>query len=175
MSWIVAERLYTERMEIHYPTLRFHTERDSFVVWVRWVSMEDPPSPEQPPSQGIRVELMLNRNSVLAPTILYRKDLQQPVYLRSNRARTMQVLRAATERGLLDIQLVIHGSIANAPYVALFLARDYEGESIDSRPIETTPLLQLQPSVPGDRWQVAGQANLRVHIELVGGHLTILH
>src|SRR5688572_17675245 len=59
------------RVALVYPTLRVDPERDAFVVWVRWVSFERPPSPEDPPAQGVRVELMLNRNSVLGPTITY--------------------------------------------------------------------------------------------------------
>lgn len=154
-------------MERVYPTLSFDLGRDTFVVWVRWVSLEEPRSPERPPAQGIRVELLLNRNSVLGPTILYRRDLAAaPIYLRANRLRTAQVLEAA--QGRLDLQLVIHGSIANAPYAALYQLRGYEGEAIDTRPIDGTPLLQVQPSTPADRWQVAAQANLRVHLELRG-------
>ena len=150
-----------------YPTLHFDLERDSFVVWLRWVSMEQPPSPEQPPSQGIRVELQLNRNPVIGPTIVYRRDLETPVYLRANGGRTRQVLRAAAGRaGIVDLQLVIHGSIANAPYAALYLLRDYDGEAISTAPISGTPLLQLQPSTPADQWHVAGQANLRVIMQV---------
>jgi hypothetical protein len=152
-----------------YPTLRFDLQHDCFVVWLRWVSLEKPASPEQPPSQGIRVELQINRNPVLGPTILYRRDLEAPVYLRANTARTREVLRTAVARGsLVDIQLVIHGSIANAPYAALYLLGDYEGEPIATERVNATPLLQLQPSTPGDQWHVAAQANLRVHVELVG-------
>lgn len=155
-------------MEVSYPTLRYHLERDAFVVWVRWVSMETPPTPEEPPSQGIRVELMINRNSVLGPTIVYRRDLETPVYLRANAVRTAQVLRTAQARGHVDVQLVIHGSIANAPFAALYLVRDYDGEAIDATEIPATPLLQLQPSTPGDQWHVAAQANLRANLELEG-------
>lgn len=155
-------------MEVSYPTLRYHLERDAFVVWVRWVSMEKPPSPEDPPAQGIRVELMINRNSVLGPTIVYRRDLEVPVYLRANAVRTAQVLRSAQARGHVDIQLVIHGSIANAPFAALYLVRDYAGEAIETAKIPATPLLQLQPSTPGDQWHVAAQANLRASLELEG-------
>ena len=154
-----------------YPTLRFDLQHDCFVVWLRWVSLERPASPEQPPSQGIRVELLLNRNSVLGPTIVYRRDLDAPVYLRANRARTREVLRGAAKRGVLDVQLVIHGSIANAPYAALYQLGDYAGEAIETAPVEATPLLQLQPSTPGDHWHVAAQANLRVGLELVGSNL----
>ena len=144
-------------------------QRDAFVVWLRWVAMEDPPSPNEPPDQGIRVELLLNRNSVLGPTIVRRADLEPPVYLRANTARVHEILRrAANGRGAVDIQLVIHGSIANAPYAALHCVREYPGEAIDTTAIEGTPLLQLQPSTPGDHWHVAGQVNLRVEIELVG-------
>lgn len=152
--------------------MRFDLRKDDLVVWVRWVSLEQPPSPEQPPNQGVRVELQLNKNPVLGPTVLWRRDLERAaVYLRCNRARVIEVLRAAEARGTLDVQLIIHGSIANAPYAALFHAVDYDGEAIDTRPIEATPMLQLQPSTPGDRWHVAAQANVRVAIELVGtGH-----
>jgi hypothetical protein len=157
-----------------YPALRFDLQNDCFVVWLRWVSLEKPPSPEQPPSQGVRVELLLNRNSVLGPTIVYRRDLEAPVYLRANGARTREVLRGAAARsGTLDIQLVIHGSIANAPYAALYQLGDYQGEAISTEAIEATPLLQLQPSTPGDRWQVAAQANLRVNLELVGDRIRL--
>jgi hypothetical protein len=166
-------------VEPTYPLLEHDLERDAFVVWVRWVSMEDPPSPDEPARQGIRVELMLNRNSVLGPTILSRRDLEeQPVYLRANTVRTHEILRAAasTDKPTLDIQLVIHGSVANAPYVALHHLRDYEGEPIDTAQVAATPLLQIQPSTPGDRWHVAGQANLRVRLELTGGavHLHVV-
>ena len=157
-----------------YPTLRFDLQHDSFVVWLRWVSLEQPPSPNDPPSQGIRVELLLNRNPVLGPTIVYRRDLDAPVYLRANGARTREVLRSAAARsGVLDVQLIIHGSIANAPYAALYLLGDYQGEAIATERVEATPLLQLQPSTPADRWHVAAQANLRVNVELVGGHVRL--
>jgi hypothetical protein len=161
-----------------YPTLDIDLERDSFVVWLRWVAMEKPPSPDQPPSQGIRVELQLNRNPVVGPTIIYRRDLDTPVYLRANGGRTRQVLRAAAGgAGIVDVQLVIHGSIANAPYAALYLLRDYEGEAISTAPVSGTPLLQLQPSTPGDQWHVAGQANLRVLVQIEGErlHLNVLN
>lgn len=161
-------------MSARYPVLRFDLKRDCFVVWLRWVAMESPPSPHDPPNQGIRVELQLNRNSVLGPTIIYRRDLEQPVYLRTNAARTREVLRAAAARSaLVDIQLVIHGSVANAPYVGLYQLQDYEGEAIATEPVDATPLLQLQPSTPGDRWHVAGQASLRVGVELTGDLLRL--
>lgn len=157
-----------------YPTLPFDLQRDSFVVWLRWVAMEQPPTPDDPPGQGIRVELLLNRNPVLGPTIVYRRDLEAPVYLRANSARTREVLRTAGARsGELDIQLVIHGSIANAPYAALYLLRDYRGEPISAAPVPATPLLQLQPSTPGDQWHVAGQTNLRVKLDLIGDHVRL--
>lgn len=168
--------MYTGAVELVYPGLRFDAQRDDFVVWVRWVSLEAPPSPTDPPNQGIRVELLLNRNSVLGPTIVFRRDLDPPVYLRANRQRTVDVLRAATRmepagakpRGasFVDIQLVIHGSIAHAPYAALYHVRDYDGQPIDTAPLQGTPLLQVQPSTPADRWHVAGQANLRVQLSL---------
>jgi len=149
-----------------YPQLTFDLDRDAFVVWLRWTSMERPPSPEEPPAQGIRVELQLNRNTVLGPTIAYRRDLERaPAYLRVPRARCAEVLRVAARRGLLDVQLVIHGSIANAPYAALYQVRGDDGQPIEA--LAGTPLLQVQPSTPGDRWHVAGQANLRVRLELV--------
>ena len=165
-------------MQLVYPRLSIDLEQDSFVVWVRWVSNEQPPSPAQPPSQGVRVELLLNRNSVLGPTIVYRRDLAAPVFLRANQLRVAEVLRAAA-RGpaRLDIQLVIHGSIAHAPYAALYLVRDEQaGEAIGAAELPGTPLLQVQPSTPADRWHVAGQANLRVELELEGlrRHLTVL-
>ncbi|NVB36485.1 hypothetical protein G6O69_01485 [Pseudenhygromyxa sp. WMMC2535] len=163
--------------EACYPALRFDLDRDCFVLWLRWVAMEDPPSPTDPPDQGIRVELQLNRNPVLGPTILYRRDLDAPVYLRANAARTREILRAAAAKAAaLDIQVIIHGSVANAPYAALYQLRDYAGEAIDTAPVRATPLLQVQPSVPGERWHVAGQANLRVQLELAGErtHLRVL-
>ncbi len=166
------------RVQLVYPRLSIDLERDSFVVWVRWVSSEQPPSPAEPPSQGVRVELLLNRNSVLGPTIVYRRDLAAPVFLRANHLRVGEVLRAAA-RGpaRLDVQLVIHGSIAHAPYAALYLVRgEQAGESIGAAELPGTPLLQVQPSTPADRWHVAGQANLRVMLELEGErrHLTVL-
>jgi hypothetical protein len=164
-------------VEIHYPILRFDLRSDDFVVWLRWVSLEQPPSPENPPTQGMRIELQLNRNTVLGPTIVYRRDLEKaPIYLRSNRSRVVEVLRAASRRGLIDVQLIIHGSIANAPYAALYHVADYDAEAIDTHVIESTPMLQIQPSTPGDRWHVAGQANLRARLELVGTplHLTVV-
>lgn len=168
---------YSRGVQLVYPRLGVDLERDSFVVWVRWVSSERPPSPEQPPAQGVRVELMLNRNSVLGPTIVYRRDLESPVFLRANRLRAADVLRvAARGQGRLDVQLVIHGSIAHAPYAALFLVRDDDGGAIGGGDLPGTPLLQVQPSTPADRWHVAGQANLRVQLELEGDrrHLTVL-
>ncbi len=153
-------------VELAYPQLRFDLDRDAFAVWLRWVSMERPPSPDDPPNQGIRVELQLNRNTVLGPTIALRRDLEAaPIFLRAQRLRCAEALRAARRRGLLDVQLIIHGSIANAPYAALFHLRDDDGAPISA--LEGTPLLQIQPSTPGDRWHVAGQCNLRVHLELI--------
>ncbi|WP_106093004.1 hypothetical protein [Enhygromyxa salina] len=161
-----------------YPTLTFDLGRDTFVVWLRWVAMEQPASPDEPPGQGIRVELQLNRNPVIGPTIVYRRDLDAGVYLRANGGRTRQILRTAAARvGTVDVQLVIHGSIANAPYAALYQLRDYEGEAISTASVPATPLLQLQPSTPGDQWHVAGQANLRVTVKLEGNplHLNVLN
>lgn len=163
-------------MEPCYPTLRFDLQRDCFVVWLRWVSDEQPPSPAQPAQQGIRVELQINRNTVLGPTIVFRRDLATPVYLRANGARTREILRAADKRGIVDLGLIIHGSIANAPFAALYQLRDHVGEAIDTTAIPATPLLQLQPSTPAEQWQVAAQANLRVRLELLGGvHLTVIN
>jgi hypothetical protein len=162
-------------VQLVYPRLSIDLERDSLMVWVRWVSDEQPPSPLQPPAQGVRVELLLNRNSVLGPTIVYRRDLTVPVFLRANRLRTAEVLRAAARGpGRLDLQLVIHGSIAHAPYAALYLVRDDDGGGASELP--GTPLLQVQPSTPADRWHVAGQANLRVTLELANQrrHLPVL-
>ena len=154
-------------MEVVYPALTFDLGRDAFVVWLRWVSLESPSSPSEPPSQGIRVELQLNRNPILGPTIVYRRDLERPVYLRAHRLRTVEVVEAA-RGGHIDLQLIIHGSIANAPFAAVYLVRDYAGEAIETAAIAATPLLQLQPSTPGDRWHVAAQANIRCRLELVG-------
>lgn len=164
-------------MEVNYPLLQFDLRRDDFVVWLRWVALDRPATAVEPTAQGMRVELQLNRNTVLGPTIVYRRELEAaPVYLRSNRGRVIEVLRAASGRGLVDVQLIIHGSIANAPYAALFHLSDYEGEPIDTRVVEATPMLQVQPSTPADRWHVAGQANLRARLELSGSplHLTVV-
>lgn len=153
-------------VEMVYPRLRFDLDRDAFVVWLRWVSLEQPRSPDEPPDQGIRVELQLNRNTVLGPTVAYRRDLEPaPLYLRVPRTRCAGVLRVASRRGQLDVQLIIHGSIANAPYAALYHVRDDDDAPITA--LDGTPLLQLQPSTPGDRWHVAAQANLRVELELL--------
>lgn len=155
-------------MQLRYPTLRFHLEHDAFVVWLRWVSMEKPPSPDEPSAQGIRVELLINRNSVLGPTIVYRRDLEEPVYLRANQVRTAEVLGKAAEKGIVDLTLVIHGSIAHAPYAALYQVTGHEGEAIGSAGLPGTPLMQIQPSTPPDRWHVAAQASLRATLELEG-------
>jgi hypothetical protein len=158
--------MFRRAVEVVYPQLVFDLDRDAFVVWLRWVSLERPPSPAEPPAQGIRVELQLNRNTVFGPTIAYRRELEQAqAYVRVPRTRCAEVLRVAGRRGVLDVQLIIHGSIANAPYAALYHVRDDEGAPITE--LRGTPLLQVQPSTPGDRWHVAGQANLRVGLELV--------
>ena len=155
-------------MAVRYPSIDVDLERDVFAVWVRWVSLESPPSPEDPPGQGIRVELSLNANSVLGPTIVYRRDLSEPVSLLAHRVRAAEVLRAAEEKGRVDVQLTIHGSVANAPWAGLFLLRDHDGENIGAGPLPGTPLLQVQPSTPGDRWHVAGQAHARFLLTLSG-------
>mgnify|MGYP000196210138 CR=1 FL=1 len=157
-------------MSLVYPTLRVDPERDAFVVWVRWVSFEAPASPDSPPAQGVRVELMLSRNTVLGPTIVYRRDLDAPVFLQAARVRVGEVLRSVAHAGRLDIQLVIHGSIAHAPWAGLYIVREPSGEALGSGELPGTPLLQVQPSTPADRWHVAGQANLRVALELEGEH-----
>lgn len=166
--------MFRGAVEPVYPSLRFDLDRDAFVVWLRWVSLERPPSPDEPAAQGIRVELQLNRNRVLGPTIAYRRDLERaPLCVRVPRTRCAEVLRVAARRGLLDVNLIIHGSIANAPFAALYHLRDDDGAPLDALP--GTPLLQLQPSTPGDRWHVAGQVNLRVQLELVERrHLRVL-
>ncbi len=172
-----ARREYSRPVQLVYPQLRVELPRDSLVVWVRWVSSEDPPSPHEPAAQGVRVELLLNRNSVLGPTIVYRRELAAPVFLRANRLRVAEVLRAASRGpGRLDLQLVIHGSIAHAPWAALFLVRDDDGDALGGGELPGTPLLQLQPSTPADRWHVAAQASLRVQLELHDArrHLTVL-
>ncbi len=171
-------------MESRYPMLNFDFNRDAFVVGLRWVSTapskgrkHDVTENEAPKNQGIRVELALNRNSVLGPTIVYRRDLDAPLYLLANRARCRQILSGIDARGShLDLQLIIHGSIANAPYAALYQVADYQGEAISHTPINSTPLLQMQPSTPGEYWHVAGQSNLRVRIKLEGKgrHLDLL-
>jgi hypothetical protein len=162
-------------MEAQYPELQFDMARDCLVVWLRWVSMEQPPNPTEPPNQGIRVELKINRNAVLGPTIVSRSELDEPIYLRSSGQRVREVLQSLGDGARVDVQLVIHGSVANAPYAALYHLRDYEGEAIDRATVKATPLLQVQPSTPGDQWHVAGQANLRVRLALLGTrHLRVL-
>jgi hypothetical protein len=177
MGSAIARSVHLARVELSYPLLRFDAQRDCFVVWLRWVSLEDAPTADAPLDQGIRVELMLNRNTVLGPTIVRRSELEgTPVYLRANVGRTRQILRSLVGRRSLDLGLIIHGSVANAPYAALYQCRDYAGESIDTAPIEGTPLIQLQPSTPADRWQVAAHANLRVEVEWLNDprHLNVV-
>ena len=166
-------------MKVCYPQLDFDLARDSFVIWLRWVTM--PISEKSRDSsaslrdhQGIRVELQINCNPVFGPTILERDQLAPPLYMRANAERSRQILSSAESRGVVDLQLIIHGSIANAPYAALYHVRDYQGGAIETEEIEATPLLQIQPSVPGDQWQVAGQANLRVRIKLIGSKRRLL-
>lgn len=164
-------REYIRGMTLVYPSLRLDPRRDVFVVWVRWVSFEAPQSPAEPPAQGVRVELALNRNTVLGPTIVYRRELDAPVFMQAARVRVGEVVRsAARTSGRLDIQLVIHGSIAHAPWAGVYVVRDPPGEALGAGELPGTPLLQLQPSTPADRWHVAGQANLRVALELEGEH-----
>ncbi len=148
-----------------YPNLLWYPGRDQLVVWVRWVSLEQPPTPDAPPNQGVRVALLLNRNPVLGPTIVWRRDLADgPVALAANRERVEAVMAKAAG-GALDLQLVIHGSVAHAPYAALAHVRDYPGAAIERADLPSTPVLQVQPSTPADRWHVAGQASLRVLVD----------
>ncbi len=164
-------RLHSHPVQVQYPTLKFDLQRDCFVVWLRWVEIDPPTgSVPAPAHRGIRVELMLNRNSVLGPVIVRREELDRPVYLQANRDRTCQILADGVRRGagFLDLQLVIHGSVANAPFAAVYHVQDYSGAALDRESIAATPLLQLQPSIPGDRWQVSAQSNLRVRLEIQG-------
>ena len=137
-------------VELVYPRLRFDLDRDGFVVWLRWVSLEQPPSPEEPPAQGIRVELQLNRNTVLGPTVAFRRDLEQaPLFLRAPRTRCAEVLRVASRRYKYRLHLIIHVSIAHATDCALY-------HRPDAAPVPITapaglPLLRIQPSPPCDR------------------------
>ena len=64
------------------------------------------------------------------------------------------------------MQLVIHGSVANAPYAALYLVQDYEAEAISTAAVSGTPLLQLQPSTPGHQWHVAAQGVAEDEVQL---------
>ena len=154
--------------ELVYPELSFDLLRDSFCLWLRWVAMEDPPSPNEPPNQGMRVELSLNKNTVLGPTLIRRSDLETPLWLRANRERTRSIIASAQARGFLDCLLTIHGSIANAPFAGLYHVRDDIREAISRTPIAGTPLLQVQPSVTAGNWQVAGQAALRLRLRVTG-------
>ena len=155
-------------MEVLYPQLTFDLQRDAFYVWLRWVAMERPLSPLDPPNQGIRVEVQLNRNAILGPTIVTRQELSEPLFLRTQQERTRNVLRAAARKGLIDLQLIVHGSVAHAPYAAIYHVRDAGLEAISRGPLVGTPLIQLQPSTPPDRWHVAGQVSLRLGLTLVG-------
>lgn len=164
---------------MRYPHVEFDLERDCFVVWLRWVEMRRGDRVEElPENRGIRVELQIDRGSVLGPSIVYAKDLGEPVYLRANGKATRERLFKAKSRGFTDLQLIIHGSVAQAPYAALYHLRDYEGEAIDTQPVRATPLIQVQPSVPAGRWRVSGQANLRVSVSTTGDdprkHLHVL-
>ena len=90
-------------VEVNYPLLRFDLRHDDFVVWLRWVSLEQPPSPAEPTAQGMRASC----SSTATPArsaIVYRRELEQaPVYLRRNRARVVSA-QAASGRGLVDVQ-----------------------------------------------------------------------
>jgi hypothetical protein len=133
------------------------------------VSLEQPPSPEDPPRQGLRVELLLAHGTVLGPTVIFRRELEgRPLLLQANRERTRQTMARHAGRAV-DLQLVLHGSVANAPYAAVHHVRDYDRAPISEGDLAATPLLQLQPSTPGSAWHVAGQASARLRIELVGG------
>lgn len=153
-------------------------ERDDFLLWLRWVAMESPPSPEDPPSQGARIEMQMNRRSVYGPTIHPRSSIgEQGVALRVERCAWLPIV--ASRPAHLDLQLVIHGSVANAPYLALYHLRGEVWSEDGAMPKASsfgTPLMQIQPSVPSGQWRVAGQANLRVALRLAapGGHLRVL-
>lgn len=154
-------------MQLIHPALSFDVQRDSFVLWLRWVALEKPPSPREPPGQGMRVEFKLNRNTVFGPTIVQREQLEaEDLWIQMPRERSVAVLEAAARVKRLDLQLIIHGSVANAPFLALYQVRDFDRDSYSRRGLEGTPLLQLQPSVGAGQWQVAGQANLRVQLEV---------
>jgi hypothetical protein len=163
-------------VEVIYPQLHFDLGRDAFVVWLRWVAMEKPPSPDFPRNQGIRFEVQINRNTILGPTIVARRDLEESLYLTTARERTREVLLAAEKKASIDVQLIIHGSIANAPFAALYHLRDAKLDSLSRGPVQGTPLLQLAPSTPGDQWHVAGQVNARYALKLSGQRvrLTVL-
>lgn len=153
--------------------------RDDFVLWLRWVAMESPPTPNDPPDQGVRVQMQINRRSVFGPEIHTRASIPEPgrlLLIDPCAWRGMIATRPAPK--YLDLQLTIHGSVANAPYLALFHLRDETRDRLASLSPQSlgTPLLQLQPSVPAGHWQVAGQVNLRVALRPIapGGHLRVL-
>lgn len=160
--------------------LSLDLERDAFALWIRWVSMPLPEGSEndqEPSDPGIRAEFQINRESVWGPKILRKAEIPaQGTYVLVPAAAVSGVLRRSQPPSFVDLQLVIHGSVANAPFLALYLVRDRDPRCALSEELRGTPLLQLQPSVPGDRWQVAGQANLRLALRLEAprGRLKIL-
>lgn len=153
-------------------------ERDDFLLWLRWVAMETPPSPEDPPRQGARIEMQVNRRSVYGPTIHGRESIgKEGVAIRVQRCAWLPIVAGRPSH--LDLQLVIHGSVANAPYLALYHLRGVDWAEDGAMPKASsfgTPLLQVQPSVPAGQWQVAGQANLRVALRMPAprGQLRVL-
>lgn len=159
------------------PSMSLDLSRDDFLLWIRWVAMESPETPTDPPGQGARVELQMNRRSVFGPQIFSRADLRgRGQWVLLDRCAWTPVLGVAPLCEFLDLQLIIHGSVANAPYLALYHLRAHQApEHWDAKDLGT-PLLQLQPSVPQGHWQVAGQANLRLSLRRIApvGRLPVL-
>lgn len=152
-------------------------ERDDFLLWIRWVAMESPKTPNRPAHQGARIEVKMNRRTVFGPTIFDRCDLEdQGRWVLLERCSWMGVLGVRPLCQVLDLQLVIHGSVANAPYLALYHLRAHQVPERWEAKALGTPLLQLQPSVPAGHWQVAGQANLRLALQRIApqGRLPVL-
>lgn len=155
-------------------------DRDAFALWIRWVRLPPPPGVDavgEPADAGIRAEFQINRQSVWGPKILRTAEIpKQGAYVLVPPTAVSAVLRPKEAPRWIDLQLVIHGSVANAPFLALYLLRDRNPQAALADELQGTPILQLQPSVPGDRWQVAGQANLRLALRLQAprGRLTVL-